>query len=162
MGRKEVTKVLTAAASHYYIRKMYAVFYEFGVGRRGERRLDLLCMDTKLNLVGVEIKSGKADYKSDSKWMDYLPFTNKLYLFLPPKLVESKFYQQILSDIKPYGIGVMTLTPLGNVKVIKPAKRREVADKVSMKLLIKMAWRGGASRRNTPEAKRRARFYIEE
>ena len=64
MGRKEVTKVLTAAASHYYIRKMYSVFPEFGVGRRGQRRLDLLCMDTKLNLVGVEIKSCKKDFDS--------------------------------------------------------------------------------------------------
>lgn len=162
MGRKEVTKVLTEAASHYYIRKLYAVFFEFGVGRRGERRLDLLCMNTKRNLVGVEVKSCKADYTSDSKWMEYLPFTNKLYLMLPPKLVESKFYQQILNDIKPYGIGVMTLTPMGNVKVIKPAKSREVADKVSMKLLIKMAWRGGLSRRNCKEAKRRKRFYLEE
>ena len=159
MGRKEVTKVLTQAVSHYFIHKLYAVYFEFGVGYRGERRLDLLCLNTKLNLVGIEVKSCKADYTADSKWMEYLPFTNKLYLMLPPKMIESKFYQQILEDIKPHGIGVMTLGANGYVKVVKPAKRREVADKVMMKLLIKMAWRSGTNRSTV---KRRQRFYLED
>lgn len=159
MGRKEVTRVLTQAASHYFIHKLYAAYFEFGVGYRGERRLDLLCLNTKLNLVGIEVKSCKADYTSDSKWMEYLPYTNKLYLMLPPKMIESKFYQQILADIKPHGIGVMTLGANGYVKVVKLAKRRDVADKVMMKLLVKMAWRSGANRSTV---KRRQRFYIED
>lgn len=152
--RKAVTAVLTEAASHYFIKKLYAVFPEFGVGYKGERRLDLLCMHTKGNLVGVEVKSGKRDYTTDSKWKEYLPYTNKLYLCLPPSLVESKFYKQILEDIKPFGVGVMTLSPLGIVKVVKPAKSREVADEITAKLLLKMAWRGGDSRRNVRPKRR--------
>lgn len=160
MSRKEVTKVLTQAASHYFIQKLYAVFYEFGVGKWGKRRLDLLCLHPNLNVVGVEVKSCKADYTTDKKWMEYLAFTNKLYLMLPPALIASPFYEKILEDIKPHGVGVMSLTPYGNVYVVKPAKHREIDDLTTGKLLVKMAWRGGASRRNTPKTSRRERFEL--
>lgn len=162
MNRKEVTKILTDAATYYYVGKLFSVFKEFGVGRRGQRRLDLLCLNTKLDMIGIEVKSCKADYTSDSKWREYLPFTNKLYLMLPPSLVASDFYQQILSDIKPHGIGVMSLTPYGNVYVVQNAKYREMDDLLIGRLLVKMAWRGGDSRRNMPATNRRQRFILEE
>lgn len=161
MSRKEVTKTLTEAASHYFINKMFSVFPEFGVGKRGERRLDLLCLHTSLSVVGVEVKSCKADYTTDKKWMEYLAYTNKLYLCLPPKLIESPFYAQILEDIKPHGIGVITLNPCGRLYVVKPAKSRELDDLVIGKMLVKMAWRGGLSLRNV-KRNRRQRFVLED
>lgn len=39
-----------------------------------KRRADLLAMDPKGHFLIVEIKSGLADYRADSKWQDYLPF----------------------------------------------------------------------------------------
>lgn len=78
MGRKEVTKVLTDAASNYFINKMFSVFHEFGVGKRGQRRLDLLCLHTSLSVVGVEVKSCKVDYTTDKKWMEYLAYKQAL------------------------------------------------------------------------------------
>lgn len=161
MGRKEVTKVLTDAASNYFINKMFSVFHEFGVGKRGQRRLDLLCLHTSLSVVGVEVKSCKVDYTTDKKWMEYLAYTNKLYLCLPPKLIESPFYAQILEDTKPHGIGIMSLTPCGRLYVIKSAKSRDLDDLVVGKMLMKMAWRGGQSLRNTAR-NRRQRFVLEE
>ncbi len=160
MGRKETTGILTEAVSHYLIHKMYAVHREFGVIPWGKRRLDLLAINMKGKLIGIEVKSCKADYTCDSKWMEYLPFVNRMYLCLPPKLVASKFYAQILEDIKPYGVGVMTLSPVsGYIRVIKPAKVRNVADDVMLQLLMKMAWRTGTSKRTV---KRRKRFKLEE
>ena len=161
MNRKEVTKVLTEAASHYFITKMFSVFYEFGVGYRGQRRLDLLCLNPKMDFIGVEVKSCKLDYTTDSKWLEYLPFTNKLYLMIPPSLMASDFYQQILADTKPHGIGIMSLTEYGNVYVVQNAKYREIDDLVCGRLLMKMAWRGGQSRRNTRITNRRPRFVLE-
>lgn len=159
MGRKEVTKALTEAVSHYFVHKLYAVFFEFGVGRRGERRLDVMCLHTGLEVVGIEVKSCRADYAADKKWMEYLAYTNKLYLALPPNMIDSPFYEKILADIKPHGIGVMTLAPSGFMMVVKPAKRRDIDDLVIGKLLVKMAWRGGLSRRNVS---RRKRIFLEE
>lgn len=159
MGRKEVTKALTEAVSHYFVHKLYAVFFEFGVGRRGERRLDVMCLHTGLEVVGIEVKSCRADYAADKKWMEYLTYTNKLYLALPPDMIDSPFYEKILADIAPHGIGVMTLGPSGYMMVVKPAKRRDVDDLVIGKLLVKMAWRGGLSRRNVS---RRKRIFLEE
>lgn len=161
MSRKEVTKTLTEAVSHYFINKMFSVFHEFGVGKRGERRLDLLCLHTSLNVVGVEIKSCKADYATDKKWLQYLDYTNKLYLAIPPKLLADPFYAQILEDIKPHGIGIISLTPCGRVYVVKNAKARDLDDLVVGKMLMKMAWRGGASLRNV-KRNRRQRFVLED
>lgn len=160
MSRKETTKILTEAVSGYLIHKLYAVHPEFGVGRRGQRRLDVLAVNMKGDFVGIEVKSCKADYTSDSKWMEYLPYVNRLYLLLPPKMIESKFYQQILEDIKPHGMGVMTLCPVsGFIRVIKSAKRKPIDDAVMMKTLMKMAWRNGVSKRTV---KRRRRLYLED
>lgn len=160
MSRKETTRILTEAVSHYLIHKMYAVHPEFGVGRRGQRRLDVLAVNMKGDFVGIEVKSCKADYTSDSKWMEYLPYVNRLYLLLPMKMINSKFYAQILEDIKPHGMGVMTLCPeSGFIRVVKPAKRKPIDDAVMLKTLMKMAWRNGTSRRTV---KRRRRLYLED
>lgn len=145
MSRKETTELLTAAAKNYYIKKKFAAFPEFGVGYYGKRRLDLLCMNNKCNFVGIEVKSCKADYTTDSKWREYLKYTNKLYILIPPKLAASAFFDQIVTDTKPHGVGIMTLTERGRIYVIQNAKGREVADEVMMKMLIKMAWRNGES-----------------
>lgn len=158
MSRRETTELLTRAAKNYYIKKKFAVFEEFGVGSYGKRRLDLLCMNNKCSYVGIEIKSGKADYVTDSKWREYLSYVNKLYILIPPKLAESSFFEQIQRDTKPHGVGIMTLTPIaGKITVIQNAKSQKVADDVMMKMLIKMAWRGGESVRTRKKNARKTR-----
>ena len=155
MSRKHVTSVLTDAATHYFVRKLYSVHSEFGVGRRGRRRLDLLCMNTKMEFIGVEVKSCKADYVSDKKWSEYLPYVNKMYLMLPPKVLSSNFYQQILKDIQPYGMGIMSLKEDGTVYVVKSARRKEVDSKVAQSSLIKIVWRLGVTCRDVSRRKRK-------
>lgn len=158
LSRKETTQKLAKAAMHYFVHKNYSCHYEFGVGKWGKRRLDLLCLNLKGNLVGIEVKSCNADYRADSKWKEYLPFCNKLYLLIPPKMLKSKFYPQILSDLKPWGVGVMTLGENGYIQVVKSAKSRDVDTDVSRNILMKMAWRSGTSKR---EVKRRQRTVLE-
>lgn len=145
MSRRETTKRLTDAATRHYVKKRYAVFPEFGVGHRGERRLDLLCMNFKCNFIGIETKSCRQDYTTDSKWRDYLPYTNKLYILIPRELFESSFFERIQADTKPWGVGIMTDSANG-ITVVQNAKSRPIEDKIVMKTLIKMAWRNGINR----------------
>lgn len=147
MSRKEITRNLNAAASSYYVRKVFAVFPEFGVGRRGQYRLDLLCMNNKRQFIGIESKSCAADYRADTKWKEYLPYTNKLYFLIPETLYESKFYERIVADTKPYGVGIMTC--IGRkVTVVQNAKTRSIEEQTMLTMLTKMAWRNGINRAN--------------
>ena len=155
MNRKETTTLLTEAASHYFIRKIYSVHEEFGVERRGRKRLDLLCMNMKREFVGVEVKSCRADYISDKKWHTYLPYVNKLYFMLPPKAIKSKFFDKVVEDTKPLGVGIMSISDNGYVYIVQNAKRRDLDDIVAMTHLTKMAWRNGNSCKNVSRRKKR-------
>lgn len=148
MSRKETTEKVTDAVTMYYIKKKYSVHKEFGVGRRGQRRLDLLCMNTKGTFIGVEVKSCRADYTTDSKWPEYLPYVDKLYIAIPEMPKDSPLYEQIQRDTKPHRVGIMMMKSTGKVVVTQPARTTKVKDDIMMKHLIKMAWRGGDSVRN--------------
>jgi len=50
------------------------------------RRADLMGVDSKGNLVIVEIKVAKADLLGDCKWTDYLDFCDHFYWAVPPGL----------------------------------------------------------------------------
>ncbi|MDP6473392.1 MAG: MmcB family DNA repair protein [Alphaproteobacteria bacterium] len=45
----------------------------------GGRRADILALDRRGEFVIVEIKSGLADFRGDSKWPDYLPHCDRFY-----------------------------------------------------------------------------------
>lgn len=157
--RKTITDILTEAASHYFIKKLYSVHKEFGVDRRGRRRFDLLCLNNKAELIGVEVKSCKADYMSDKKWHEYLPHCDKLYFMIPPKALKSTFVEKIKEETKEHGVGIMSLDDSGRVYVVQRATVRRVHDEDRNKIIIKMAWRNGISRR---EVKRIKKFFIED
>lgn len=157
--RKTITDTLTEAASHYFIKKLYSVHKEFGVGRRGQRRFDLLCLNNKAELIGVEVKSCRADYMSDKKWHEYLPHCDKLYFMVPPKALNSKFIEVIKKETKEKGVGILSLNTQGKVYVVQRATIDRMHDENRNKIIIKMAWRNGISRR---EVKRVKKFFIED
>lgn len=150
VGRKEVTAKLTQACVNYWVKKLYSVHPEIGVEAWGRRRIDLMALNTKAEIVGIEIKSCPADYKADTKWHDYLPYTNRFYFLISEKLFRNKFYDQIASDLKPHGVGIMVLNEaLGTIEVVKSAKRRKMDQAFHKRnMILKMAWRGGYSRYN--------------
>jgi len=53
---------------------------------RGGRRVDLMGIDGKDQIVIVEIKVARADLLGDTKWTDYLGFCDRFYWGLPPGL----------------------------------------------------------------------------
>lgn len=64
---------------------------------RNGRRADLMGVDTKGQIVIVEIKVARADLLGDTKWPDYLDFCDRFYWALPPGLdrspLESALYR---------------------------------------------------------------------
>lgn len=159
-GRKITTEILTRAAVHYWAHKRYSCHIEFGIEKWGKKRLDVLTLNTSGLLIGCEVKSCVADYRTDTKWRSYLPYVNKLYMVFSEKLYSnSKFMKKVGPELKQEGVGILVLSEKnGLVYVAKNAKSREVNSDVLQSMLLRMAWRGGESRRTIP---RRKRLYIE-
>lgn len=161
MSRSQITKSLTEAVTYYLVKKGYSCHKEFGVAPGGRQRLDVIAFNLKMNFIGVEIKSCPADYRSDTKWIDYLDTGtfHKFYFCITKKMYENeKFYKQLKHDLKPHNVGIMVLWDNGYIKVTKNARQREADNKALKRMLVKMAWRGGDSLHNI---KRRKRVYIQ-
>lgn len=144
LSRKQRTEKVTAGVARYYINKKFSIHEEFGVGRRGKYRMDVLAMNMRGHLVCVEVKSCKADYTSDSKWREYLPYCNQMYIAVDHDLYK-EFGQQIARDVKPHGVGLIVVG--GGLTFRVKAKKRDVCPDFALKNFIKMAWRGGESLR---------------
>jgi hypothetical protein len=56
---------------------------------RNGRRADLMGIDAKGLIVIVEIKVSRSDLLGDSKWPDYLDFTDRFFWGIPPQLERS-------------------------------------------------------------------------
>src|SRR5690606_13287961 len=109
----------------------------------------------------IEIKSCLADYRTDKKWREYIKEgspLDKMYFVFPPSVVNSRKFDEIKAEIKAEGVGILTVGD-GKIKCIQNAKLRDVEPTLKHKALIKMAWRGGDSRRTI---KRVRRVHIEE
>jgi len=52
---------------------------------RNGRRADILAINRDGHVVLVEVKSSEADFRTDSKWPDYLPFCERFYFAVPPR-----------------------------------------------------------------------------
>jgi hypothetical protein len=55
----------------------YRSLTEFSL--KNKRRTDVIGLDKRGNIIIVEIKSGPADFRSDTKWREYLDFCDKFY-----------------------------------------------------------------------------------
>ena len=62
------------------------------------RRVDVMALDRGGLLTVVEVKSSLADYRSDGKWQEYLPYCDAFYF-----AVAEDFDRSVLPD----GVGVM-------------------------------------------------------
>lgn len=159
MSRKDVTSTLTEASIDFWaVRCRMGVFKEVGVVKWGRLRCDLLCIHMGGEITGVEIKSCKADFDTDHKMQNYLPYLDKLYLVCPPGLV--KYARQKLES-RDWGgnIGIYTLGRNGYLKCKKPAHQLDtLTDKERIRLLSKLAWRAADYSRKV--RKRRMRRYL--
>lgn len=75
------------------------VFYALGfvslfeVTLANHRRADVCCLGPKGEIVIVEVKSSIADFKSDQKWPEYMPFCDEFYF-----AVGQDFPQELIPD----------------------------------------------------------------
>lgn len=88
-----------------------ACIAEFRLGNG--RRVDVMAIDRGGSLTAVEIKSSAADYRSDRKWRDYLPYCDAFYFAVP-----ESFDRGMLPD----GVGVMVADAYGAAMVVPSPK----------------------------------------
>ncbi len=50
----------------------------------GGRRVDVIGLNDASRFLVVEIKTSVADFRSDAKWHDYLPYCDEYYFAVPP------------------------------------------------------------------------------
>lgn len=150
-GRARTNKVLLACI-YYFSHYMYSCYPELGVERWGKRRMDLLCLHPKQDIVGVEIKQSIADFRGDNKYTDYLPYCNKMYFAFPEDLY-SKYEQEIRTSLDK-DIGILVLSEkTGLVYTARKAKIRDISGANKKSIVMRMAWRGGISKRITKRYK---------
>lgn len=99
-------------------------------------------------------KSCLSDYREDGgKWKCYLPYVNKLYFCFPPSVVQSRKFPEIQAELKAEGVGILELED-GKIRCTQKAKKRTVSEDTKYKMLVKMAWRNGESRRTIKRVKK--------
>lgn len=150
-GRARTNKVLLACI-YYFSHYMFSCYPELGIERWGKRRMDLLCLHPTQTIVGVEIKQSIQDFRNDNKYMDYLPYCNKMYFAFPEDLYTK--YENEINESLPKEIGILLLSPKsGLLYVYRRAKVRDISDENKNSIIMRMAWRGGISKRITKRYK---------
>lgn len=136
---------ITRAVTSYLVDRRYSIHPEIGVKNR--RRLDILAVNMKGHVIGCEVKSCIADFRSDKKWREYLPYVNKLY-FAFDKVTWDKHKDFLVKTIGNEA-GIVCVSPNPgkgfNVKIVRACRDTPIANTVFIQTLVKMAWRSGIS-----------------
>lgn len=149
MNRREKADLLKEMASAYFNRKRYAVFHEvvlrsWRTGLRvRECRADVVALNTRGDIVVVEVKSCTADYASDTKWEHYFSYANYVYFCIPP---EMKVPQALLDHPK---VGLLIPQQDGLLRVCKRPKRTPVPGKLRKALVLHLIFRAADRTRLT-------------
>lgn len=157
--RKQTTALLTQAAQSYWLKRGFSCFTEIGLVSWGKLRADFVALSLKSDIVIGEIKSSVADYKSDTKWRNYLSYCNNLFFIMLPSVFDSLHDRMRDEGVFELGVGVLILDPhTGYLKCIRYSKRRSMTGKEKKAMITRLAWRNGISKRNS----RRKRVYVEQ
>jgi hypothetical protein len=151
MTRKEVADTLKAEVSRYFRKKKRAVFFELGLCRKGRLRADVLALAMNGHVVVVEVKSCKADFDNDTKYMQYLNYANQVYFAFNPATMRRVDLTSIDKSIGIMCVGKSVKrgrTEL-KVKVTRPARNRELDEAIKFNLAMRAAFRNADVRRGT-------------
>lgn len=69
----------------------FVSLFEFTLANH--RRADVCCLGAKGEIVIVEVKSSVADFKTDQKWPEYMPYCDRFYF-----AVAQDFPQDLIPD----------------------------------------------------------------
>jgi hypothetical protein len=131
--RKEIADALKEAAGYMFFRYRYSIAYELGLTSWGGRRADVIGNKISGDLVMIEVKSSVADFRSDDKWHEYLPFADRFYL---------AFTEEVARKVNK-----------------KPELMSRIAPDIRVTTLARLAWRAGDLSKRTN--RQRKRIFIE-
>ena len=154
-SRLQIAEALKTAAAYHFLRYGYSITFELGIQSWGRRRVDMVGNKIRGDLVIVEIKSSVADFRTDLKWTEYLPYADRFYLMFSAAVARKiRDHPELRARIPPQ-VGVLILGTDGFVKTVKPARRQEVTVENRLNILSRMAWRSGEMSKRTVRARQR-------
>jgi len=159
LNRKEVADRLKKAGIGYLVKKGFSCTAEIGIMKRGKRKVDVMGLTLKGTIAILEIKSCAADYNTDSKWTEYLPYADMFSFVISDKFYRSKHGKKLCKDAKHEGAGVLVLDPIsGWLRKRVPSRYTKIQGRIRRQMITRLAWRAGEfSKRNT----RRQRQFLE-
>lgn len=137
LTRKEKAEALKITAAMYMSKRDFWPAFEVQINMN--LRADLVCVSRDYKIIIIEIKSSKADFKSDKKWESYLPFCDEFYFcsdFETIKYIREQieaehpeigfFYTSHIDHIYPDGLNKLKPSKIAN----------EALDRMQMMWLI--------------------------
>lgn len=138
-SRPVVTNEVTRGVLRFLMDMGFAPMTE--VPLTNGRRVDVLALDRRGKAVIVEVKSSVADYRADTKWVDYLNYCEEFYFAVDAGFPRDLFeVPESLPDV----VGLIVADAYG-ADIIRPAMVRPVNAARRKALTLKMA-RAGARR----------------
>lgn len=133
------TEQITIGASRLLVDMGFAPLTELSL--TNNRRVDIVGLSKSGRLVIVEVKSGLADFRTDQKWHEYLPYCEEFYF-----AVDENFPLEVFDEDTslPDETGIIIADKFGG-EVIRTPLKRKVNAKRAKTLIEKMA-RTGALR----------------
>ncbi len=157
VSRRTVADTLKLASHSYLLKKGFSCHSELGLNAWGKLRADVLALNLKSHIIICEIKSSVQDYTTDKKWRQYIEYANKVF-FVFTEPVYEKLRDRLKVDLKGSGVGVLVLCQkTGYLKSVQNVKHRLMKKKTKRSLIVRMAWRGGTSKRTG----RRQRYFLD-
>lgn len=155
LNRKFIAESLKQAAAFHFFRYGYSVSFELGIQSWGRRRVDVIGSKISGDLVIVEVKSSVADFSTDHKWTEYLPYADRVYLIFTKEVARKINLKPELKARIPKRVGVMVLGDDGYVKTVRHAQRIEVDPAIRLSVVSRLAWRNGELSKRTTAARKR-------
>lgn len=163
----QIEKNLKLAIQYHFIKKKYSVFLEKNIATQmtlpdlckvdasladlkfdettRRYRADVLAINTKSEVIIIEIKSSKKDYTSDNKFLNYRYYCDKLYL-----AVTDDWLTQAMIDDIPKGIGIIHVSLDSENKPVfhylrKARKLNMLKSGTRYAMMVNLAWHSGLS-----------------
>jgi hypothetical protein len=158
--RTETAEALKKASAMMFFKYGFSLTFELGILPWGRRRADVIGCKIKGDLVLIEVKSSVADFRSDDKWTEYLPFADRVYLAFTKEVAKKIYNNHELKARIPKRVGILVLGDDGYMKTAKPAKRVTVEAETRISILARLAWRAGDLSKRLK--RQRERVFIED
>jgi hypothetical protein len=157
--RAQTAEALKKAVSFMFFKYGYSMTTELGILKWGRRRADVIGNKIGGDLVLIEVKSSVADFRTDNKWTEYLPYADRVYLAFTKEVARKIHDNPELKARIPKRVGVLVLGSDGYMKTAKPARRESVSTENRISILARLAWRAGDLSKRTQRS--RERVFIE-